>query len=209
MPEGTTKGNYEIARERAKEYFLGFDQNKIISDWDLEYDDEYIYVEFFRIPYRIHRTTGNVQSSTDGFVTVKEGGFNDVLSIFDFLCHEGEYKVATRTFASVNSLKGHKTASGVGVDMNSRHAKIFDDNRESFIAACEKLGAKPVPMGDVGYVFDVFGDLSVILKFYFSDDEFPAQITFLWDESTLSFIFYETVFYTAGFLISLIRENME
>ena len=63
-------------------------------------------------------------------------------------------------------------------------------------------------MGDLGFRFPVFGDLSVILKFYRADEDFPASLTLLWDENMLQFVFYETVFYMAGHLLGVIREKM-
>ena len=47
------------------------------------------------------------------------------------------------------------------------------------------------------------------MKFYHSDEEFPASITLLWDENTLQYMYYETVFYVAGFLIHEICKEME
>jgi hypothetical protein len=48
-----------------------------------------------------------------------------------------------------------------------------------------------------------------MLKFYHSDEDFPAGLTFLWDENTLQFIHYETVFYIAGFLARTILKMMK
>jgi hypothetical protein len=64
-------------------------------------------------------------------------------------------------------------------------------------------------MGDIGYQFPVFAELSVILKFYHADEDFPASVTLLWDENMLQFAFYETVFYIAGFLLGSIRNEMK
>ena len=63
-------------------------------------------------------------------------------------------------------------------------------------------------MGDIGYQFSVFGQLQLILKFYHSDEDFPASVTLLWDKNTLQYIFYETTFYIAGFLLQKIQEYM-
>jgi hypothetical protein len=75
-------------------------------------------------------------------------------------------------------------------------------------AACSSLGGTPVQMGDVGFSLPVFGQLRAIMKFYESDEDFPANITFLWDENMLSFVFYETVFYVAGFILEAICEQI-
>ena len=63
-------------------------------------------------------------------------------------------------------------------------------------------------MGDIGYRFSLFGDLDVILKFYHSDEDFPASVTLLWEENMLQFVYYETVFYIAGALLRQLGEEM-
>ena len=56
-------------------------------------------------------------------------------------------------------------------------------------------------MADAAYRFAVFGPLSLIVKFYRSDAEFPASLTVLWDSNTLQYLLYESVFYVEGFLL--------
>ena len=52
--------NYEISRDRAQEYFLGFEQNELIRAWGLEHDEGHLYVRFFDRDYRISRQDGTV-----------------------------------------------------------------------------------------------------------------------------------------------------
>ena len=55
-----------------------------------------------------------------------------------------------------------------------------------------------------GIGLPVFPGVSMCLKFYFADEEFPPQLTFLWDKNMLQFVRYETVYYIAG----CIRERL-
>lgn len=64
-----------------------------------------------------------------------------------------------------------------------------------------------IAVGDIGFQFPLFVYLSVILKFYHSDEDFPASITQLGDKNLLRYIYYETVFYIAGFLLDSIRDR--
>ena len=196
--------NYRISRDRAQAYFLNFDQDAVIRAWDLPHDDDYLYPVFLGRGYRIHRKTGSVIRQWDG----REAEFQEVLSIFDLLCHQGDGKFASGRFAPVNSLKGRAKTVGVGTDFHTAPAKRFEQNMEGFRQACLRLGGEKVDMGDLGFRFPVFADLSVILKFYRSDEDFPASVTLLWDENTLRFVFYETVFYMAGCLLGAIGEEM-
>ena len=195
--------NYEVSRDRAQRYFLSFDQEKLLNTWHLRHNDAFIYTDFLGQGYRICRTTGEVFYHKDG----KQADFNVVLSIFDLLCHESREKTVTGRFAPVNSLKGN-AAVGVGTDFHTPFAACIDRNPEVFCRACESLGGTPVHMGDIGYRFPVFANLDVILKFYHSDEDFPASITLLWEENMLQFVYYETVFYIAGALLRQLGEEM-
>lgn len=196
--------NYRISRDRAQMYFLGFGQAAIARAWHLTMDASYLYVEFFCRPYRICRSTGKVFRQWDD----DEAEFGEVLSIFDLLCHSDGTVRPTGSFAPVNSLKGREKQAGVGTDFHHAAAAVFDRDPEGFRAACLALGGKPVDMGDLGFQFPVFGPLSVILKFYHGDEDFPASLTLLWDDELLKFVHYETVFYMAGFLLSSIEKYM-
>ena len=123
------------------------------------------------------------------------------MSIFDLLCHDGKNKTLSGVWAGVNNLKGRPNTIGVGTDFHAEISRVFDSDIPAFKKACEALGGIAVPFGDIGYKIPIFRDFSIIIKFYYSDDEFPAQTTILWDENTLEFVYYETAFYIAGFVL--------
>lgn len=195
--------NYEISRDRAQAYFLGFAQDAIIRAWGLKHDEENLYVRFFGRDYAVSRREGTITHRWSG----EAAGFSEVLSIFDLLCHAGENKTVSGQYAPVNSLKG-RPPMGVGTDFYMGVASRFDRDVDAFAQACKELGGTPVNMGDLGFRFPVFGELSVILKFYRADEDFSASVTLLWDENMLQFVFYETVFYMAGHLLGTIEEKM-
>lgn len=196
--------NYEIARDRAQTYFLNFDQSAIIQRWGLRSDGAFLYVDFVGRRYKICRETGQVTRVEDQALA----GFSQVLSIFDFLCHKEEGAFLTGCYAPVNSLRGAPKTGGVGTDFHSKTGDLLDKNPVGFRNACMQLGGIPVELGDIGFQIPVFGDISVIVKFYHSDEEFPAGLTLLWDENLLQFLNYETVFYVAGVVLQEITERM-
>ena len=196
--------NYQISRDRAQAYFLGFDQNQLIRNWNLAHDSRSLYPIFLGRPYEICRTTGAVFRGWDK----QEAGYEEVLSIFDLLCHAGDRKYLSGNFAPVNSLKG-RPAIGVGTDFHSEAASVFDQNQDAFQKACLALGGTPMDLGDLGFSFPVFADLTVRLKFYGSDEDFPANVVLLWDAHMLQYVYYETVFYIAGHLLRSIADQME
>ena len=196
--------NYEISRNKAQQYFLGFDQKKLLEIWQLPADETYLYVDFLGQTYRICRATGAVSRLLDA----AEADYEETLSVFDLLCHAGNEKWVTGRFAPVNSLRGN-AAVGVTVDFHKAFAQKADEQPELFRKACEDAGGIPVHLGDIGFRFPVFAQLDVILKFYHSDEDFPATLTLLWDENMLQFVYYETVFYIAGALLKRINTYME
>ena len=198
------KDNYEQSRDRAQAYFLRFDQQRLIRRWDLKHDRERLYVDFLGKLYGICRQSGVVTRLWDG----RQAGYEEALSIFDLLCHEGEHKYLSGSLAPVNSLKGRPPTAGVDTDFYGKAAAAFDKAPELFCKACLAMGGQPVNMGDLGFRFPVFGAMPVILKFYRSDEEFPASLTLLWDENALQYMFYETVFYVAGVLLEELVAQM-
>lgn len=194
--------NYQVSRDRAQAYFLNFDQQALIRQWDLHHDGAALYLTFFGRSYAICRKTGAITCGG------AQAGFEETLTIFDLLCHEGKNKTAAGIFAPVNSLKGAAKGAGVETDFYRSYADAFDRAPKAFSAACLALGGVPVSMGDLGFRFTMFRDLDVILKFYHSDEDFPASITLLWDKNLLDFMFYETVFYAAGHLLGCIKQQM-
>lgn len=201
------KGNYEIQRDYAKTVFLKYDQAKIAEKLQLQQDETYLYLKFVSRNYRIERKTGVIEWSRDQFETQKEAGFEEVLSIFDLLCYSEEKPVASGIWAPINSVKYTPRAIGVQTDFSGAHAKYFDAHVDAFRDACEKLGGKEVTIGDIGYEIPVFDAVKVRLKFYLSDEEFPAQLVMLWDNEILKYMRYETTYYVMGHVYKRLMEE--
>ena len=78
--------NYTISRNRAQQYFLGFDQEKILRRWAFRHDDHYIFLRFLGVDYQICRHSGQVLRLPQ----MEEAEHGEVLSIFDLMCHPGK-----------------------------------------------------------------------------------------------------------------------
>lgn len=194
--------NYQLSRDRAQAFFLRYDQQRILDSWPVSHTDDTMTLVFFGRTYHLCRNTGVIRRA-DG----QEADYEEALSIFDLLCHDSPAKCLSGTFAPVNSLRG-RPAIGVTTDFHSEAAALFDRDREALRRACLALGGTPMPLGDIGFSFPVFGPLTVRLKFYGSDEEFPASVVLLWDENMLQYVYYETVFYLADHLIRAITDQL-
>ena len=65
----------------------------------------------------------------------------------------------------------------------TRAAFTFGTRVDAFRAACEKMGATPVPHGDAGYLFDLIGDYRMQILVWEGDDEFPPNAQVLYSDN--------------------------
>ncbi len=135
-----------------------------------------------------------------GQVTVNgaKADFCEALSVFDWLCDGKSEAKSAGVYAPVSSLPG-VLVRGQGLLMKAPElAEKIDADPARFCQICKELGGKPRDMGDISFEIPVFPELSMVLKFYHADEEFPADLTFLWDQNILQFVRYETVYYIAA-----------
>ena len=85
---------------------------------------------------------------------------------------------------------------------------MLESRADDFRRAAKQLGGEPFDKGDAAYAFDLFDGMRVCLQLWFGDDEFPAQIRWLWEENALMYIKYETMYYAVGLLKSRLEEKM-
>ncbi len=200
------KNNYEITRDLMEAEFCKYDQEKMIEKFQLQYDEEYLYIDFVGQNYRINRTNGRVERGTDQFLEVFHGDYNESMSIFDLLCYSKEYCCLSGKYCGVNSLRKTVQTAFLGEDLNQHYAEFFDQRPEALERALAALGGTKEPVGDISYKVYPFPYLPVIVQFWKSDEEFPASIKILWDENTLDFMHYETTYYVAGHLMKRLKE---
>ena len=220
--------NYETTKKNSQKLFLNYDQQRMIEKFALEHDDEFLYIEFVARRYRIDRRSGNVEWEEDTRQTDAplakdcecdkqnqkkensciwhEAGFEEVLSIFDLLCYSKDDCCLSGNYCGINNVKGANLAAAPGNDMFAPAARAFDHCADRLAAACEALGGTKEKIGDVSYTLPVFSFLSIQLQFWESDDEFPPQLKFMWDENILQFMHFETTFYVTGHVTDRLRE---
>ena len=90
----------------------------------------------------------------------------------------------------------------------TRAAFTFGTRLAAFKAACEKMGATPVPNGDAGYEFDFIGGYKVRIQVWEGDDEFPPNAQILYSDNFQDGFAPEDRVVTGDILITTIRSNM-
>lgn len=206
------QSNYDIMRDRMQFKFLEYDQQHMIDKFNLEYDEEYLYLSFIVRPYRIDRKTGKVEWSEDGFLTVTGADYNEAMTIFDVLCYSKDGCCLSGRFTTANMLKGVVQTAHLGENFFQASADHFNGKTEKLNQACKKLGGKAGKTGssgDVNYILYPFSFLPVQLQFWEADEEFAANLRLLLDENILQYMHYETIYFMLGHLLKRIRQTIE
>ena len=205
------ESNYEITKKKTAQQFLQYDQKTMIEKYHLEHDENNLYLTFVNQVYRIDRTSGLVARCAAGSLPEKEAGYDEAMSIYDILCYAKENCSLSEKYCLTNSLKGIvKTSVGHPGDGSFQEEKqYFDKETQKLDEACRKLGGVPAGKGDVAYRIQVFPFLPVIFQFWNSDEDFDAEIQFLWDENTLQYMHFETLWYVMSHIIRRLMEEAD
>ncbi|MDD3794757.1 MAG: DUF3786 domain-containing protein [Lachnospiraceae bacterium] len=198
--------NYEIMRNQMRERFKKYNQEKMITKFDLYYGEKFLFLTFVGRNYRIGRMTGIVEWSGDQFQSVHEADYNESMTIYDVLCDSKEGCHASGVFCSIHDARGITPTLPSGGDMHQRTARRYQNCLEQLQYACNTLG-KPVELtGDVAAELPVFPFLSVTVQYWDADDEFPASIKFMYDKNILDFMHFETVFFMTNQILRRLEE---
>lgn len=202
------RDNYEYMKEKMQRKFLEYDQEGMIRKFNLRHDGQYLYLPFVGREYRISRSTGAVEWTEDGFVRCCPAGYNEAMSIYDVLCCSKDNCSLSGRFVTARELTGMLQGSNLGGGLFQQVCAAIDRETELFKQACERLGGRKESGGDAAFGFWVFPFLPMMLRFWNSDEEFPASLVVMWDANVLDFIRFETTWFVAGHVLSRIREQM-
>lgn len=198
--------NYEIMRNQMRSEFLKYDQTKMIQKYSLKNNLEYLYLDFVLRHYRINRKNGIVEWSDDCFMNCMEADYNESMTIYDVLCYAKNTCSLSGRYCSLNMLKGTVKSPIPGSNMFQKAADYFNGKVNELEAVCGLLGEKVDIKGDVAARLYPFSFLPVIIQYWEADDEFPANLKFMFDENVLGYMHYETLFLMTGHLIRRIQD---
>ena len=198
--------NYQIQTQQAKKRFLSYDQQKLIEKLKLKYDAEFLYVKMLCKPYRLNRTSGDLES-WDGTDWQDSNTFGEVLTLLDLVCDSREGRYLSCRWKNMQSF-GLMFHQNLLEKERDPWAERFQQDPEGLRKACLALGGQPLPQGDVAYAIELFDGLPIALQFWEGDEEFPPRLRFLWDENALMYIKYETMYYAVNLLMDRIKALM-
>ena len=102
--------------------------------------------------------------------------------------------------------------------MFARYERRFDKRAEELEKICLGMGGEKYGKGDMSVRIPMFSDrrdalhtedLSIVISFWESDEDFPAQLQLFTDKNLLQYIHYETAWYMFGYLLTRIAESFD
>ena len=203
-PGEKDRGNYDKMAQGARDLFLKKDQEAMIRLWDLEHDDDFLYVRYFSQDLMISRKTGRIESKEQGGYPLPSQ-VEETMVLFDFLCHPKERPHSSGEWASISSLGGIIGSYHQESLTNNRTRSIYEGKTEELKKAAGILNGIPFPIGDASFRIPVFEDFQILFQFWDGDDEFPPNIQYLFDKNALQYMHYETLWYVMNSLTDRIR----
>ena len=200
------RDNYKIQASQAKQHFLTYDQDRLIKKLKANADEQYIYVQFLREPYRLDRNTGDVERYLEG-KWVDGNSFGEVMTLLDLICDSREDRWLTGRWRSMGDM-GMQFHQNLLEEKRDKMADLVEKNPDRFRRACGAMGGRSIPGADISYAIELFDGLEICIQFWFGDDEFYPRLRYLWEENALQYLRYETMYYAVGLLQQRLREKM-
>ena len=187
MPENR-QSNYDQVIENWRLKFLEMDQEELIRKFQLEADEEFLYIIYFSKRFRIDRKNGFI--TEDG----KSPGFDTVMNIYNTFYYSAAHPVASGNLVAFRQVKRvYPFEAAYRRTIIFRLQELFAGKTEELRKACEALGGTLLPQGDVGYVLPVVPILNIAVLFWDKDEEFEAQANMLFDSEITEFMHEENV----------------
>lgn len=173
MPMNMKKTKDEIQWEMVTNRFLSYDQEQIIKIFDLDHDEENLYIDFMGRRYRIGRKTGLM------FDGDRQASLDETVSVYELLTNSDHKPFLTGKWESIASLCTNTTDTSLGRYID--YLKPFNEDAELMQKTLLEMGAVPASKGDVSAILTVYPNIPVWVQYWVADDEFPASVQFLFD----------------------------
>ena len=203
--------NYDRQVDIGREYFLQYDQEKLVKKYHLQADDQYLYITYLSQQFRIDRKTAAIEKEgKEGFSECRI--YTAVMTIYDMLCYNKDNLLPelTQEWTPVGSFAAAGASPAPNLHLQS-FADAFSGHISELTSACEKIG-KICPRlagADVTARIDAFPFFPVLFQFWEGDEEFSPQVRVLWDRNTMQYLHFETTYYLQGDLMERLQNNME
>ncbi len=190
---GVLFSDYEVVCKQWRDEFTGYDPVKIAGVLHLEYDAEYLYLTYYRRPYRLRLADGMLEKQEDETWT-ESLYFNESMSIYHLLHFTKDLPTVSGKWVPSHTIDGVVSRNPAVKDpLLTPFEQNYAGRVEELKKACLEAGGKEFKTGDAAYEFEVFPMLHLRLIFWDRDEDFPAQAQVLVDQCITDFVHYETV----------------
>lgn len=198
------QSNYDKVIEEWRLRFLKMDQEALIEKFQLESDEMAVYLTYFNHKMRIDRFTGIITYLEE---PQKIAGFNTCMDVYNLFHYSIDIPVASGILVPFRQVKRvYPFEAAYKRTVLKTLQETFSGHVEELRKACEKLGGKPLPQGDVGYQLSVYPFLDIAVYFWDADDEFEAQANMLFDSNITDFLHEENVVCVAADAVYYLTE---
>ena len=174
----------------------------------LRRDETYLYLELLHEPLRLSRTDGAAERLHGG--VWMPAPFGAAMTAYDLLSNPNGFPVLAGQWCSHDSFNAVQAGTLQGqlkASVTPPAAQHFSGRIDRLRQAVARLGGTPTDgPGDFSAVLPVLPFFPVLLRFWEADDEFPAQLQFLWDRNSMRYLTYETSFYTHRAILDRLLE---
>lgn len=191
-----SRDNYLLQAQQAKAHFLTYDQEKLIRKFSLTADDGFLYTRLLGIPYRVSRSTGDLQKQISG-QWVDGNSHAEVMTLMDLLCDSREDRCLSGTFQAMQNF-GQQFHQNLLENGQDPEAMLFDRDPERLHRACKALGGIRLPYADISYQVELFEGLPIAVHFWHGDEDFAPRLLLFWDRNSLQYLRYETMYFAAA-----------
>lgn len=196
--------NYDLQVDIGKKLFMEYDQEMLIRRFHLTADEIWIYLDYLHTPYRISRKNGQIQENLTEDIWRECRCYDTVMTIYDLLCYP-ETETAPGLSGSWCPVSKFAVMGGPdALEFSRKYAELFQNHIQKLQKACMSLGGIPqksFASADFTCMIPVTSYFPVLLQFWEGDDEFPPKLMLLWDENSMAFLHYETIYYLQGDLL--------
>lgn len=201
---GVHFSEYEVVCQQWREEFSAYDPGRIARILHLEADQEYLYLTYFQVPYRLRLKDGVLEKQEEKEWT-DELYFNEAMSVYHLLHYTKDLPVVSGKWVPSHTIDGVISRNPAVKDpLLSPFEVQYAGKVEKLHKACLAAGGKALEGGDAAYEFEVFPWIHLRLVFWDQDEDFPAQAQVLVDQCITDFVHYETV----GCMISDLLERL-
>ncbi|MGI6010019.1 MAG: DUF3786 domain-containing protein [Ruminococcus sp.] len=202
---GVVFADSEALSQQWWDKFADYDPSRIAGILNLAADEQYLYLTYFQMPYRLNLSNGHLEKQKDGEWNTHLF-FNETMAIYHLLWYTVDHPVLSGQWVPGHALDGVVSRNGNFPDpLLTPFAKKFEGKAKKLDEICRMMGGIKLEKGDVSYEFEAFPQIKLRMVFWEADEDFPAQVQVLVDKRVTDFIHFETV----GCLISDLFEKLE